>query len=94
MNAENPQPNSPACPQSSCSALLGRYVNLPNFLPSTLPVAAMVCVARWSEYDAVIAWWSMGMLILHAIVGLCDIMANHYLKKLMELTSHELALSA
>lgn len=62
---------------------LGRSVDLPNFLPSTLPVAFTVCVARWTECDPAIAWWSIGMLVLHAVVGVCDIMANHYRKKLM-----------
>lgn len=69
-------------------------VHLPNFLPSTLPVAAMIIVARWFYCDMVIAWLSVGMLGLHALCGIADIMANHYRAKLLKQTAYELALSS
>lgn len=77
------------------SAWLGRpRINLPNFLPSTLPVAAMAIIARWFYCDTVIACLSVTMLGLHALSGLADIMANHYRAKLLKQTSYDLALAS
>ena len=59
-------------------------IHLPNFIPSTIPVAAMVCIARWDvgSGDMLIAWLAIIMLGLLALTGLADIMANHYRGKL------------
>lgn len=69
-------------------------VHLPNFLPGTLPTAAMIIIARWFYCDMVIAWLSVTMLGLHALCGVADVMANHYRAKLLKQTAYELALSS
>ena len=49
MNAENSQPNSPALPQSSCSALLGAGVEQPD---GSVTCAACGHDAEWGECTA------------------------------------------
>lgn len=55
---------------------------LPNFFWSLPCVVMMVCIARWCYCDMVIAWLSVVMICLLMLVGLCDIVANHFRSKL------------
>jgi hypothetical protein len=85
MTPEIEKPSrQPAIPRWLRRVVLKRRVHLPNFLPSTIPVLAMIFVGWWDKGtgDMVIAWFGIGMLVLLALTGVADIMANHYREKL------------